>query len=153
MRSQQVMDEISGLNAQLSQGCAQTVQALVDLAHGNGKGKAQTVVFAKCGTRHHRQVSFVQKISSQIQRPLDGFPLKRATKIGGEIGEEVDLSEQEKAELILQLPSEQLRELLLEAGVPGETLEQLSDEELKEMIANILSEQSGVAPIATSTQE
>ncbi|NIP33143.1 hypothetical protein GWN26_14420 [Candidatus Saccharibacteria bacterium] len=70
-----------------------------------------------------------------------------------EIGEEVDLTEQEKAELILQLPTEQLRELLLEAGVPGETLEQLSDEELKEMIGNILSEESGVSPGATSTQE
>ena len=67
--------------------------------------------------------------------------------------EDVDLSEAEKAELILQLPSEQLRELLLEAGVPGETLEQLSDEELKDMIAEILNDQTGASAQATSTQE
>jgi len=67
--------------------------------------------------------------------------------------EEVDLTEQEKAELILQLPAEQLRELLLEAGVPGETLEQLSDEDLQAMIAEILADQTGAGTQTTSTQE
>jgi len=57
-----------------------------------------------------------------------------------DLEEELDLSEAEKAQLILELPADQLRELLLEAGVPAETLNELSDEDLKEMVNNILLE-------------
>lgn len=66
--------------------------------------------------------------------------------------EEVDLTEQEKAELILELPPDQLRGLLLEAGVSAEALNELSDEELKEMIAEIIRQEGGMAG-STTTEE
>lgn len=67
--------------------------------------------------------------------------------------EDIDLTEEEKAQLIMQLPTEQLRELLINAGVPAETMDQLTDDQLKEMVNNILSGQTGGSASATSTQE
>jgi len=63
------------------------------------------------------------------------------------------MTEQEKAALILELPAEQLRELLLEAGVPAETLDQLSDDQLKEMIAEILKDEAGIEMTQTTSTE
>jgi len=74
-----------------------------------------------------------------------------------DLGEELDLTEAEKAALILELPASELRELLLGAGVPAETLNELSDEELKAMVGDILQEKyniSGAGSAAsTSTPE
>ncbi|MDD4995274.1 MAG: hypothetical protein PHW53_02325 [Patescibacteria group bacterium] len=69
--------------------------------------------------------------------------------------EEVNLTESEKADLMLQLPADEIRELLKNAGVPEETLNQLTDDELKQMVADVLAEEGGSLPAtgSTSTQE
>ena len=65
--------------------------------------------------------------------------------------EESDLTDQEKASLIMDLDPGELREMLIQAGVPQETLDQLSDEELRNLVTEILGEE--MAGPATSTQE
>jgi hypothetical protein len=65
-----------------------------------------------------------------------------------------EMSEAEKAALILDLPVEELRSILISAGVPADTLNQLSDEELKQMVADILADEAGAQTgSATSTNE
>ncbi|MBU0648914.1 hypothetical protein KJ969_02325 [Patescibacteria group bacterium] len=65
--------------------------------------------------------------------------------------EETDLSAQEKADLVMDLAPDELRAILVQAGVPQETLDQLSDEDLQKLVSQILSEEMGGT--ATSTQE
>ena len=65
--------------------------------------------------------------------------------------EGTDFTNEEKADLVMDLAPDELRAMLAQAGVPKETLDQLSDEELQRLVSQILSEDMGGA--ATSTQE
>ena len=69
-----------------------------------------------------------------------------------EIGEETDITDEEKSSLIMGLSPDELRQMLVDAGVPQETLDQLTDQELQQLVSEILSEDMGAAS-ATSTQE
>lgn len=64
--------------------------------------------------------------------------------------EEINLTEEEKAGLIMDMEPSELRELLIGAGVPQEQLDQVSDEDLKNLVSQILAEEMQGA---TSTQE